>query len=34
MQGILRAGVDDFVLIRGLGRELAEAIYEHLHPGK
>jgi excinuclease ABC subunit C len=34
MQGILRAGVDDFVKIRGLGRELAEAIYEHLHPGK
>jgi excinuclease ABC subunit C len=34
MQGILRAGVDDFVQIRGLGRELAEAIYEHLHPGK
>ena len=34
LQGILRAGVDDFVQIRGLGRELAEVIYEHLHPGK
>jgi excinuclease ABC subunit C len=33
MQGILRAGIDDFVQIRGLGRELAEVIYEHLHPG-
>ena len=34
LQGILRAGIDDFVQIRGLGRELAEVIYEHLHPGK
>ena len=34
LQGILRAGVDDFVQIRGLGRELAEVIYEHLHPGR
>jgi excinuclease ABC subunit C len=34
LQGILRAGVEDFVQIRGLGRELAEVIYEHLHPGK
>jgi len=33
LQGILRAGIDDFVCIRGLGRELAEVIYEHLHPG-
>lgn len=33
LQGILRAGIDDFVQIRGLGRELAEVIYEHLHPG-
>ena len=33
LQGILRAGIDDFVSIRGLGRELAEVIYEHLHPG-
>ncbi len=34
MQGILRAGVDDFAQIRGLGRELAQVIYEHLHPGQ
>src|SRR5580658_6924604 len=34
MQGILRAGIDDFVQVRGFGRELAEVIYEHLHPGK
>ena len=34
LQGVLRAGVDDFVQIRGLGRELAEVIYEHLHPGQ
>jgi excinuclease ABC subunit C len=33
LQGILRAGIDDFVRVRGLGRELAEVIYEHLHPG-
>ncbi len=34
MQGILRAGVDDLVRIRGMGRDLAEVIYEHLHPGQ
>ena len=34
LQGILRAGIDDFVQIRGLGRDLAEVIYEHLHPGQ
>jgi excinuclease ABC subunit C len=34
LQGILRAGVDDFTQIRGLGRELAQVIYEHLHPGR
>jgi excinuclease ABC subunit C len=34
LQGIMRAGIDDFVQVRGLGRELAEVIYEHLHPGK
>ncbi|HEX3912571.1 MAG TPA: excinuclease ABC subunit UvrC [Steroidobacteraceae bacterium] len=33
LQGILRAGIDDFAKIRGLGREIAEVIYEHLHPG-
>jgi excinuclease ABC subunit C len=34
LQGILRAGIDDFTQIRGLGRELAQVIYEHLHPGR
>ena len=34
LQGILRAGIDDFIQIRGLGRELAQMIYEHLHPGR
>src|SRR5476651_1255699 len=34
LQGILRAGIDDFVQVRGLGRELAQVIYEHLHPGQ
>ena len=34
LQGILRAGIDDFVQVRGLGRDLAEVIYEHLHPGR
>jgi excinuclease ABC subunit C len=34
LQGILRAGIDDFIQIRGLGRELAQVIYEHLHPGR
>ena len=33
LQGVLRAGVDDLVRIRGLGQHLAELIYEHLHPG-
>ena len=33
LQGILRAGVDDLVQVRGIGRPLAELIYEHLHPG-
>jgi excinuclease ABC subunit C len=34
LQGILRAGIDDFIQIHGLGRELAQVIYEHLHPGR
>jgi len=34
LQGILRAGIDDFIQVRGLGRELAQLIYEHLHPGR
>jgi excinuclease ABC subunit C len=34
LQGILRAGIEDFVQVRGLGRELAQVVYEHLHPGQ
>ena len=34
LQGILRAGIEDFIQIRGLGRELDQVIYEHLHPGR
>jgi hypothetical protein len=30
----LRAGIDDFAQVRGLSRELAQVIYEHLHPGQ
>lgn len=33
LQGILKAGVDDLTQVRGIGRPLAELIYEHLHPG-
>ena len=33
LQGILRAGVDDLAQVRGIGKPLAQLIYEHLHPG-
>ncbi len=33
LQGILKAGVDDLTQVRGIGRPLAELIFEHLHPG-
>ena len=33
MQGILRAGTHDLSQVRGVGPELAQVIYEHLHPG-
>ncbi len=33
LQGILRAGVDDLAQVHGIGRPLAQLIYEHLHPG-
>jgi excinuclease ABC subunit C len=33
LQGVLRAGVEDLGRVPGIGRALAQAIYEHLHPG-
>jgi len=32
LQGILRAGIEDFVQVRGLGRAHAQGIYLNLHP--
>ncbi|MFO1465160.1 MAG: excinuclease ABC subunit UvrC [Steroidobacteraceae bacterium] len=34
LQGILRAGTQDLSGVRGVGPELAQVIYEHLHPGR
>jgi excinuclease ABC subunit C len=33
LQGVLRAGVADLSLVKGIGASLAEVIYDHLHPG-
>lgn len=33
LQGIARAGVEDLIAVRGVSRKLAQALYEHLHPG-
>jgi len=33
LHGVLGAGVEDLARVRGIGRRLAEAIYERLHPG-
>jgi len=33
LQGVLRAGVADLSLVKGIGAALAEVIYDHLHPG-
>jgi excinuclease ABC subunit C len=33
LQGVLRAGVEDLGRAPGIGPAMAEAIYEHLHPG-
>ncbi len=32
LHGVLGAGVEDLARVRGIGRRLAEAIYERLHP--
>ncbi len=34
LQGLLRAGVDDFAAVQGVGPVLARAIYEQMHPGE
>jgi len=33
LQGVLRAGIEDLMAVRGISRTLAEAVYDHLHPG-
>ena len=33
LQGVLRAGVEDLTRAPGIGPALAQAIFEHLHPG-
>ncbi|MGH8129620.1 MAG: hypothetical protein ACRES3_02060 [Steroidobacteraceae bacterium] len=33
LQGVLRAGKEDLARAPGIGPALAQAIYEHLHPG-
>jgi len=33
LQGVLRAGVEDLAQAPGIGPALAQAIFEHLHPG-
>ena len=34
LQGLLRAGIDDFSAVPGVGPVLARAIYEQMHPGE
>lgn len=33
LQGVLRAGVADLALAQGIGPQLAQTLYDHLHPG-
>jgi excinuclease ABC subunit C len=33
LQGVLRAGTEDLARVPGIGPALAQAIFEHLHPG-
>lgn len=33
LQGVVKAGVEDLSMVKGVSRGLAESIYDHLHPG-
>ena len=33
LQGVLRAGIEDLARVPGIGPALAQAVFEHLHPG-
>jgi excinuclease ABC subunit C len=33
LQGVVKAGVEDLMAVRGISRTLAETVYDHLHPG-
>jgi len=33
LQGVLRAGIADLELVKGIGPQMARVIYDHLHPG-
>jgi len=33
LQGVMRAGIADLELVKGIGPQLARVIYDHLHPG-
>jgi excinuclease ABC subunit C len=33
LQGVMRAGIADLELVKGIGPQMARVIYDHLHPG-
>jgi excinuclease ABC subunit C len=33
LQGVIRSGVADLAMVKGIGTALAQVIYDHLHPG-